>query len=108
MRAVRQAFGALVISMPPSPVVMILTGWKLNTVTSLRSSIADLAPAVVGAHRVRGVFDDVEAVAVRERADLHHLAGLPGEMHRAPRPSASGPRLPPARAFRPIAATLML
>ena len=35
-RAMRRASsGSLVIAMPPSPVVMILTGWKLKTVMSL-------------------------------------------------------------------------
>ena len=35
-RAMRSASSAsLVVAMPPSPVVMILTGWKLKTVMSL-------------------------------------------------------------------------
>ena len=46
------------------------------------SAVADFAAAVAGADGVGGVFNDFEAVLLRELMQRRHVAGFAAQMHR--------------------------
>ena len=85
-----------VVTMPPSPVVTCLTGWRLKIVRSL--SRADRPAAVLGAERVGGVLDDQEP-AVRGPAPASRRGRRAGRRSRPAPPRAS------AASARPRGAT---
>ena len=76
----RASAGSSVVTMPPSAVVIGLTGWKLKAVRSAR--VPTGRAAVGGAEGVAGVGDQRRARAARERAERVVVAGLAGVVDR--------------------------
>ena len=70
-------------SMPPSPVVMVLVRWKLKTEPTPELAGANIL--IYGTHRLRGVLDQDDAVAVANRHDavrVRHVANRLNDNHR--------------------------
>ena len=86
---------------PPSPVVMILAGWRLSTVMS--ASVPTGRPPERRPERVRGVGDDRQRPARRgvgDRAQGRVVGRLAGVVDRHDRPRPVGDRAPPRRRDR--------
>ena len=77
MRAASRS--SLVSAMPPSPVVMILTGWKAEYRDVGPAAAPDRFAVPRGADRVRGVFEDLEAVVAGQLPDRVLSVGWPAK-----------------------------
>ena len=67
---------------PPSAVVTILTGWKLNTAMSDQRHEPIGSPPMARADAVRGILDHAEAVVLGKRPDRFLVGRAAAEMHR--------------------------
>ena len=68
---------SVVVTMPPSPVVMTLRGWKEKQATSpcgLADPLPAAVPADLAADGAGGVFDDAAARGAGERQDRREVA----------------------------------
>ena len=93
---VAQRSASRVVTIPPSPVVIALTGWKLEDRHVGVPARADRLVVGVGAQRVRGVLDDRDVRARRASRISRDRRGQAGEVHRHddPRARRSAPRRP--------------
>ena len=85
---------SLVVTMPPSPVVMVLTGWKekqaMAAVAAVADPLGDVAEGHGRAERVAGVLDQRGAGVGQAPASAGRSAASPRQVHRQHGRAAGG------------------